>query len=85
MPRRSRNGKPGLLYHIIARGNEERKIFQDDFDRNNFPERLGQILTETKTLLQAQGIDVAKIAARISQLMGVQPLGFGRPAKNGTE
>jgi hypothetical protein len=81
MPRRSRIDKPEPLYRITARGNEERKIFQDDFDRNNFPDRLGQILRETKTPLQAQGIDVAKIATRISQLMGVEPLGIWAPGK----
>jgi REP element-mobilizing transposase RayT len=49
MPRRSRIDAPGALHHIIARGIEERKIFQDDPDRNDFLERLGRILKETKT------------------------------------
>ncbi len=49
MPRKSRIDAPGVLHHIIARGIERRKIFQDDHDRNNFLDRLGGILTETQT------------------------------------
>jgi putative transposase len=49
MPRRSRVDAPGALHHIIARGIERTKIFRDDPDRNNFLERLGGILKETKT------------------------------------
>jgi REP element-mobilizing transposase RayT len=49
MPRKSRIDAPGALHHIIARGIERRKIFQDDHDRNNFLDRLGGILTETQT------------------------------------
>jgi hypothetical protein len=49
MPRRSRIDAPGALHHVIARGIEKRKIFQDDSDRNNFLERLGEILKETRT------------------------------------
>jgi len=44
MPRKSRIDAPGALHHIIARGIERNKIFQDDFDRDNFLERLGVIL-----------------------------------------
>ncbi len=49
MPRRSRIDAPGALHHIIARGIERTKIFRDDWDRNNFLKRLGEILKETKT------------------------------------
>ena len=49
MPRKSRIDAPGALHHIIARGIERRKIFQDDHDRNDFLDRLGNILTETQT------------------------------------
>jgi len=81
MPRRTRIDAPGALHHIIARGIEKRKIFQDDSDRNNFLERLGEILKENKTPLQAQGIDIAKIATRVSELMGVEPWGIWAPGK----
>ena len=49
MPRQSRIDFPGALHHIIVRGIERRKIFRDDQDRNNFIERLGKILEQSKT------------------------------------
>lgn len=50
MPRKARIDAPGALHHIIARGIEGGKIFQDNADRNNFLGRLGGILQETETL-----------------------------------
>lgn len=49
MPRKSRIDAPGALHHIIVRGIEGRDIFRDDKDRNNFLERLGDILSENPT------------------------------------
>jgi len=49
MPRKARIDAPGALHHIIIRGIERRKIFYDDRDRDNFIERLGVVLTETRT------------------------------------
>jgi len=49
MPRQSRIDAPGALHHIICRGIERRRIFEDDEDRDNFINRLGGILSETKT------------------------------------
>ena len=49
MPRQSRIDAPGALHHIIARGNERRKIFMDTIDRDSFLERLGEILIETQS------------------------------------
>ena len=49
MPRRSRIDAPGGLHHVIARGNERRKIFKDDRDRDGFLKRLGEILNQTQT------------------------------------
>jgi putative transposase len=49
MPRQSRIDTPGALHHIIARGIERRRIFEDDRDRRSFLERLGQILEQTQT------------------------------------
>ena len=50
MPRKARIDAPGALHHIIVRGIERRRIFSNDQDRDNFIERLGDIVTETKTL-----------------------------------
>jgi REP element-mobilizing transposase RayT len=49
MPRKARIDAPGALHHIICRGIERRKIFDNDADRDNFIERLGTILKETST------------------------------------
>ena len=53
MPRQSRIDAPGALHHIIARGNEKRKIFTDKLDRQQFLSRLGDILTNTQTTCYA--------------------------------
>ncbi len=53
MPRKSRIDAPGALHHIIAKGIERRRIFENDADRENFLIRLGDILKETKTVCYA--------------------------------
>lgn len=40
---------PGALHHIIVRGIEQRNIFGDDSDRDNFLGRLASIVEETET------------------------------------
>ncbi len=49
MPRQSRIDTTGALHHIIARGIERRKIFEDDQDRYDFLKNLGLILEQTET------------------------------------
>lgn len=49
MTRKARIDTAGALHHIIVRGIERRKIFRDDDDRENFLDRLGSIVAETKT------------------------------------
>jgi REP element-mobilizing transposase RayT len=49
MPRKARIDAPGALHHIIIRGIERRRIFSDDKDRDNFVDRLGDIVTDTET------------------------------------
>ena len=53
MPRKARIDAPGALHHIIVRGIEKRKIFEDDKDRDQFIKRLGDILTEVETPIYA--------------------------------
>jgi len=53
MPRKARIDAPGALHHIIGRGIERRRIFNDDQDRNNFLKRLGTILTDASTTCYA--------------------------------
>lgn len=49
MPRKTRIDTPGALHHIIVRGIKRKKIFKDDTDRVKFLERLGPLLSDTKT------------------------------------
>ena len=49
MPRKSRIDAPGALHHIVARGIDRQKIFQDDADRRNLIERLSAIIKKTDT------------------------------------
>ena len=53
MPRKARIDASGALHHIIARGIDKNIIFQDDFDRKNFIDRLAAILNESKTICYA--------------------------------
>jgi len=49
MPRKSRIDAIGALHHVIARGIERGKVFQDTTDKRNFLDRLGGILNDTET------------------------------------
>ena len=49
MPRRARIDAPGALHHIIVRGIEKRDIFYDDVDRDTFVDRLGVVISDTRT------------------------------------
>ncbi|MCK4729106.1 MAG: hypothetical protein KAT27_09300 [Desulfobacterales bacterium] len=47
MPRQARLDAPGVLHHIVIRGIERRKIFLNYKDREDFLERLANLLPET--------------------------------------
>ncbi len=49
IPRKARIDAAGAQHHIIVRGIERRRIFSEDQDRDNFVERLGDIVTESET------------------------------------
>ncbi|MBU1054703.1 MAG: transposase [Proteobacteria bacterium] len=49
MPRKARVDAPGALHHIIVRGIERTKIFSTDSDRDDFLNRFGKLITETKS------------------------------------
>ena len=49
MPRQRRLEIIGMIYHIISRGIERRKIFRDNKDKNEFINRLNKSLKLTKT------------------------------------
>ncbi len=49
MPRLARLDAPDVLHHIIIRGIERKKIFNDKYDQENFVDRLAQLVPETQT------------------------------------
>jgi len=49
MPRKARIDAAGALHHIIVRGIEGTKIFRDDIDRDNFLDRLADLLLKSRT------------------------------------
>lgn len=49
MPRKARIDAPGALHHIILRGIERRRIFNDEQDYRNYLDRLGGVIIETST------------------------------------
>jgi putative transposase len=53
MPRQARLDAPGTLHHVIIRGIEQRKIVDDDQDRQGFVSRMGTIASETGTSIYA--------------------------------
>ena len=53
MPRKSRIDAPGALHHIMVRGIDRQDIFTDQKDYYAFMDRLGDLLTETKTACYA--------------------------------
>ncbi len=53
MPRKSRIDTAGALHHVIARGITRSAIFLSDSDRDDFLNRLGEVLAETKAFCDA--------------------------------
>jgi len=53
MPRQARLDSPGTLHHVIIRGIEKKNIVTNQYDREDFVERLGLLATETETGIYA--------------------------------
>jgi len=53
MPRQARLDAPGTLHHVIVRGIERKRIFDDDKDREDFVFRLAKLSSETGTSIYA--------------------------------
>jgi REP-associated tyrosine transposase len=64
---KARIDAPGALHHIIVRGIKRGRIFSVDQDRDNFIERLGDIVTKTQTFCFAWALipNHAQILLRI--------------------
>ncbi len=53
MPRRARLDAPGTLPHVMIRGMEGKRIFQDIQDRKDVVTRLGDLSKQTGTRILA--------------------------------
>jgi REP element-mobilizing transposase RayT len=53
MARPLRIERPGVWYHVTARGNERRPIYRDDRDRRHFCELLGEAVGNFGLVLHA--------------------------------
>ena len=49
MPRQARIDAPGALHHFIFRGIARKTIFKNDADRQDFIDRLDNLLQDTQT------------------------------------
>jgi putative transposase len=70
MLRRPRLDAPGSLHHVIVRGIEKRRIVNDDADREDFLQRLGELTAATKTGVYAWALmtNHAHILLRSSEI-----------------
>ena len=53
MSRKARLDAEGAIHHVIVRGIEQRRIFDDDGDRRHFISRLATVAVETQTTVYA--------------------------------
>ncbi len=53
MPRKARLDAEGAIHHVIVRGIEQRRIFDDDGDSRNFVVRMAKVAEETDTTVYA--------------------------------
>ena len=61
MPRVARLDTPGLLHHVMIRGIERRRIFNDNEDRENFIVDLGMSMVDV-----ARRLDITPAAVSYS-------------------
>jgi len=53
LPRKARLDAEGAIHHVIVRGIEQRRIFDDDGDRRNFVSRMAKVAVESETTVYA--------------------------------
>jgi putative transposase len=74
MPRQARLDAEGTLHHVIIRGIEKGRIFDDEEDRQNFIQRLGPLAIESKTKIYAWSL----MPSHVHLLLRSGPLGLPR-------
>lgn len=53
MPRQARLDSPGTLHHVMIRGIEGREVLRDDYDWQDFLDRVSKLREETGTRIVA--------------------------------
>ena len=69
------------MHHVIIRRIERGEIYSDDHDRDNFIERLGDIVTETETFCFAWALIPNRVHILSSEL-GIDPEQVWMPGKH---
>ncbi len=64
MPRKSQIDAAGALHHIIARGIDRSKIFQDPTDKRNFLKRLAELFKIPSSELWLSGKHRQRVRAK---------------------
>jgi putative transposase len=74
MARAARLDAPGTLHHVMVRGIEKRRIFENDRDREDFLNRLGKVLEQG----QARCFAWALIPNHVHLLLRTGPVPLGK-------
>lgn len=74
MPRKARLDAEGAIHHVIVRGIEQRRIFDDDGDRRNFVSRMAKVALESETAIYAWAL----LPNHAHILMRSGPLGISK-------
>jgi len=68
MPRRARLDVPGTLHHVMIRGMEGKRIFQDIQDRKDVVTRLGDLSKQTGNRILAWSL-LGRVWAKIAWIL----------------
>ena len=74
MPRKARLDAEGAIHHVIVRGIEQRRIFDDDGDRRSFVSRMAKVAVESETTIYAWAL----LPNHAHVLMRSGPLGISK-------
>ena len=74
MPRKARVDAEGAIHHVIVRGIEQRRIFDDDGDRRHFVSRMAKVAVESETPIYAWAL----LPNHAHVLMRSGPLGIAK-------
>jgi hypothetical protein len=80
MPRQPRLDAPGALHHIIAQGIDRKSIFRRDQDRENFVNRLAEVVRARKLFCQLTIGRMGYPGAEVARFLGVTTSSVNRLA-----